>query len=389
MKILNRFKDLLKRGNLPDDNRFVPNWLKIKNEQFDDVDISNNDIKGMVTLTNQEFNEFASLTPTSLILTYLSTLSSKNLHSFYSYLDDVVKLEDNTSAREQFEGAMEIFDIDEISNIQKQRATLELPLYINYSKNIYHQATNFKKNIQAKYYPYNKEDPALQFEGYFFKTIYSEPMKFIADYFEQVLSHFIGFYDKSNYEHNKIATHLAKRFGLLINSLHMIQKAQGEEVESIEWFLGTFLEDIKAVNGHDIITDDELIFYLMNTFSSIVLEDDEAYISSMIDVVNELKKYYPFNSESFLYALDELMKSVALKDVSIDNANRFLKIFEELPKLYDILSYEKIMELKEQINYNISNYKPQDNKVFEIDGVKPKLILLNYLVDMEDLLNEQ
>ena len=57
-----------------------------------------------------------------------------------------------------------------------------------------------------------------------------------------------------------------------------------------------------------------------------------------------------------------------------------------MPNLYDILSYEKIMELKEQINYTLSNHKTQDNKVFKKEAVKSKLILLNYLVDMEDLL---
>jgi hypothetical protein len=79
------------------------------------------------------------------------------------------------------------------------------------------------------------------------------------------------------------------------------------------------------------------------------------------------------------------MKSVALKEMSVDNANRFLEIFEELPKHYNKLSYSKIMELKEIINTVLANEKPQDNKVFDEDGVKSKLILLNYLVDMEDL----
>ena len=79
------------------------------------------------------------------------------------------------------------------------------------------------------------------------------------------------------------------------------------------------------------------------------------------------------------------MKIVALKEISVDNANRFLDIFIELPKLYDILSYSKIMELKETINIILANDKPQDNKVFDEDGVKSKLILLNYLVDMEDV----
>jgi hypothetical protein len=33
-----------KPNNKKNDERIVPNWLKIKNEQFDDVDISNNNV---------------------------------------------------------------------------------------------------------------------------------------------------------------------------------------------------------------------------------------------------------------------------------------------------------------------------------------------------------
>ena len=33
----------------------------------------------------------------------------------------------------------------------------------------------------------------------------------------------------------------------------------------------------------------------------------------------------------------------------------------------------------------IADEKPQNNKVFEQDGVKSKMILLNYLMDAEDL----
>ena len=165
----------------------------------------------------------------------------------------------------------------------------------------------------------------------------------------------------------------------------MIQKYQDEPFDGLEWFLSSFVEEIKKVDGYEILSDDILIFYMMNTFASIIQEDDNSYISSMIEVVKELMKFYPYLSDSFLYVLEELMKSVALKEISVDNANRFLEIFIALPKLYDILSYSKIMELKEMINIILANDKPQDNKVFDKDGVKSKLILLNYLLDMEDL----
>jgi len=52
------------------------------------------------------------------------------------------------------------------------------------------------------------------------------------------------------------------------------------------------------------------------------------------------------------------------------------------------LDDEKIIALKSLINHTLANHKPQDNKVFEQEGVKNKLILLNYLLDMEDLYYE-
>jgi hypothetical protein len=373
-----------KRGELPDDDRVVPNWMQIKNNQFDSVDYNNNKVDEIIKLSSEEFNEFAAITKPKLIFTYLLSVNKSELEIFFNYLDSV-KTQNGISARDDFANNLEKIKLQEITDLDFKRATLEMPIAINYAKHIYHQATYFKKFIQRKYYPYQDGDDALQFEGLLFKTIYNEPMKFVPDYFEQILTHFKDYYDKDNSEHQKIGIHLAKRFGVLVNSLHIILKYQEEKVEGIEWFLAEFLEDIKKVNGHDVLSDDELIFYQMNAFSSIILENDDAYIQAMIDVVLELQKYYPFNNEAFIYALQELMKSVAVKKMNVENANNFIKIFEELPKLYLILSYEKIIELKNMISKVLADEKPQNNEIFNNNEVKNKIILLNYLIDMEDL----
>ena len=60
MGLIKSFKDLLKRGNLPDDHRIVPNWLKIKNKQFDDVDFSKNSVDEILKLSSDEFNQLIS-----------------------------------------------------------------------------------------------------------------------------------------------------------------------------------------------------------------------------------------------------------------------------------------------------------------------------------------
>jgi len=43
------------------------------------------------------------------------------------------------------------------------------------------------------------------------------------------------------------------------------------------------------------------------------------------------------------------------------------------------------MEKERTINIILANDKPQDNKIFDADGVKSKTILLNYLVYMEGM----
>ncbi len=368
----------------------LPVWLKIKREEFDDVNISNNSVDEIIALSSDEFNELNSLlgdNDIGMLVTYLKTLDEIELAEFFLYLEDV-KLKENVeapSAQEQFMKTLKGIDGDAISNTNKKRATLELPLFINYAKTMYHQALELKAFLHEKYYPYKEEDSAIQFEGYLFKVLYSEPMKFVPDYFNQVLVQFRDYYDEHNEEHQKIALHLARRFGLLVNSLHVIQKYQDEPYDGLEWFLATFVEEIKKVDGESILEDDAVLFWTMNTFASIIQEDDNSYIASMIELTKELMKFYPYLNDSFLYALQELMKSVALKEISTDNANKFLEIFEELPKCYDKLSYSKIMELKEMIDTILANEKPQNNKVFDEEGVKSKMILLNYLLDADGL----
>ncbi len=385
---LNSFFDLLKRGNLPDDNRVVPTWMKIKNEQFYDVEYKKNNVDEMINLTSEEFNEFVSTCNTDLLMVFLSTLDETELQKFYKYNEDTVQLKDEAtqSSKEQFEKNLKkVKETWTIEDKAKQRATLQIPLSLRHANNICKINQDFKQFINAKYYPYKEDDLAIRYEGTLSKILYTDMMKFIPDYFEQVITHFQDYYEKSNEEHQKIGKHLAKRFGLLINSLEFIRRVEKEKQTSLMWFLQTFEEDIKDTNGYDILKSDELTFHLMNTFASIIHQDDENYISSLISVVERLFDWYPLNYEACEYALSEMMKSVAIKQMSVKNANRFISFFEILPRFYNNLSYETIMSLKSCIHSTLKEHKPLDNKIFENKEVKNKLIVLNYLIDMEDL----
>jgi len=388
------FADLLKRGNLADDDRAVPNWLKIKNRQFDDIDFSHNTVDTLIALSSPEFNEFVSSVNHDMLLVYLSTMSGDEMQRFYSYLENEVTIETQSqdeTARTIFENLMRNIKADEISDEQKARATLETPLMINFSKHIYHAITDFIEYASKDYYSYEAEDTFAMYEGHFSKIIWDK-MNFIPDHFEQVIDHFQGFYDEDDEEHKKFFAHLANRFGLLIATMNRLVVKTENRNSSLNWFTGKMVEyelvpdvEISISQSKTLPSDKKLINFLTTTFAGICDESDDNYLSSLICVVQALFEWYPVNREACDYVMVEMMKSVAVKKVNVENANDFIAFFEELPRFYDVLSYDKIYELKELINHVLANYKPQDNVIFDNPEVKNKLILMNYLVDMEDL----
>lgn len=397
MSIIKYFGDLLKRGNLPGDDRNVPNWMKIKNRQFDDVDFSKNKVDDIIALSSDEFNEFASLSDNSLLFTFLMTLSKRELKKFYQYNEVVVKLDESIkskSSKEQFEEGMEKAKKWKITDEQRARASLEVPLMVNASKNIYHKTMAFQRFVSQDYYNYDIQNEFKMYEGNFVKIIWAE-MKYIPDHFEQIIDHFKEkFYDESNEAHKAFFKHLSKRFGLLIATLDRLVVMTENRESSLNWFVSKMMEydlvdtvEISVSESASLSSDQKLINFLTLTFLGICEENDDNYLSGLISVVQAYWEWYPINRTACEYAMVEMMKSVALKKVNEDNAHRFLNFFETLPRFYSVLSYDNIFELKELVSYVLSNQKPQDNEVFEKKGLN-ELILLNYMVDMEDIYYE-
>ncbi len=389
------FFNFFKRGNLPDDKRELPYWLKIKNGQFDDIDVSHNTVDSLITLSSPEFNEFVSSVNHDMLFVYLSTMSDNEIQRFYTYLENEVNTKSQyDTARNQFENTMSKVKANKISDEKKARATLETPLMINFAKHIYHAITDFIEYTSQDYCNYATADTFAMYENNLSEIIWKE-MKYIPDHFEQVLDHFQGFYDEEDAEHQKLFAHLSNRFGLLIATLNRLVVKTENRNSSLNWFTGKMLEyelvpdvEISISQSKLLSTDKKLINFLSTTFAGICDESDDNYLSSLICVVQTLFEWYPVNREACEYAMVEMMKSIAVKKVNVENANDFLAFFEELPRFYDVLSYDKIYEFKELINHVLANYKPQDNEIFDSPEVKNKLILLNYLVDMEDLYYE-
>ncbi len=221
-----------------------------------------------------------------------------------------------------------------------------------------------------------------------------EDMGYIPDYFEQVLKLYRDAYDENSQYHQKIFEHLAKRFGYLIFALDKLMELLENKTDTaIYWFIveaskkelistkiELSIDEIKSLES-----DKKLIDFLTLMFVSICAKNDDTYMQSIINVTKTYFEWYLANDKACEYAMVEMMKSFAIKEVNVENANAFLEFLEELPKLYKELSFDKIVQLKNLINTALVDSKPQDNKIFEKDGVKNKLILLNYLVDMEDL----
>ena len=166
-------------------------------------------------------------------------------------------------------------------------------------------------------------------------------------------------------------------------------------VTSLDWFTGKILEyelvldtKISVSKSKELSSDTKLINFHTLTFLGICDENEDNYLENLINVTNTLFEWYPVNREACEYVMVEMMKSVAIKKVSVINANSFIEFFGELPRFYEVLDYDKIYKLKELIRYNLTKHKPQDNKIFDNPEVKNKIILLNYLVDMEDLYYE-
>jgi len=371
----------------------MPLWLRLKKEEFDDVNFSNNKVDEIIKLTNDEFNEFLNSCNKNngLLLTYLSTLSDEEIEKFYTYLQKEIKYNSNmdyVDYKVDFEKNISSIDKDEITDIQRKRATLEMPLMINFSKSIYHKINSFMKHTSKNYF---ENENSLEYRKYEipFTNILWDNMTDIPTHFEEVVDALQKYYNENNKEHQEFMKHISQKLGHLILVLDLlIQLTQDKRKSSFSWFVDNFMMGIK-LDGFEIYKNDPLTFHTTNMYMGIVEQNDNAYLSSLISVVETLFEYYPVNRPACENAMVEMIKIVATKKINdVEVANRFLTFFENLPRVYDELTFDRIIELKNIIGYHISNYKPHENIIFNDKKAKNTTILLNYLIDVEDLYYE-
>ncbi|SFR54025.1 hypothetical protein [Thiomicrospira sp. ALE5] len=385
-----------KLGELPDHDRPLPNWLQIKNEQQGKVDISTNTADELVSMSNEAFNELIGndKIDNDILLVFLTTLDDGELQRFYRYLDDTVRPGNDpqaSSPRKNFEAALaQVREAGNVEQLAKQRATLETPMNIRFAKSLYGQTTRLRSELESRYFDY-ENGAEKQIEGHLNMALFEE-MKYIPTHYEQTLDFMRDRYLNPTDERcRRFADHLCDRFGYLIYGLyrlnHHSQITEAEPgADSLAWFVATFLQE----RGLDISELEEkapLTYYVASVYHAIADQDEDLYLGALVRVTLELLSYYPLNSDAAEYALVETMKSVALKQVSPENAQSFLNLFTTLPHLYDRLNYQTLMRLKETINQTLAQYKPHENKVFAEHNLST-LVMLDYLIDMEDLYSQ-
>lgn len=368
-----------------DEPTSMPLWLRLKKERYHDVDFSNNSVDEILKLTDDEFDEFLHTCDEGMLFTYLSILSDSELKRFYDYLKNSAGYIAKTDFMAYKVDLQASLAGKRIGDIDRAKVTLEMPLVINFSKSIHHKINSFIASRDANYFTKDKDSRSYKFETAFTNILWDN-MANIPTHFEEVLDALQKDYDESNNEHQEFMGHIAKRFGHLIVVLDLlVGLTQDERKSSLSWFVENAMSDIK-LDGFEIYKDDPLNFHMTNMFMAMVEKNDNAYLSSLISVVQTLFEYYPVNRPACEYAMAEMMKIVATKKIDdVDVANRFLTFFQTLPRFYDELTFARIIELKDVIGYHIANYKPQDNAIFDDEKAKNKTILLNYLVDVEDL----
>jgi len=375
------FQDLLKRGNLPDDDRDVPIWLQIKNETYKTIPPIKEIIEDIVSLGDDEFMEFMNKTINQNVLfAALSTAKDDELEEFYKFLEKGTE-----GLPAQFKNYIEDFRAKEMDQEQLDFALMVASLYPAEAKKTHHQLIKLHQDMNKS--NFSKDDELL----FDFEYSMNSVLFHSTDDLDKELKKFISLI-KEKYEEGKIkeefCKHIASKFAPLLESIDKVYMSEYETLEyDLKWFLETFVSDDLEILQDDSILH-QLILLQHLRLEAIFNKNQEEYLDHTIAITRYFMAYYPYLKTSGLFYIDELINFVAHKDITAKNANNFMEVFEILPVFYSDTSYENIIEFKEFVNKRLATWKPQENKIFDEDGVKHKMILLNYLVDMEDLYYE-
>ncbi len=377
---LNSFQDLLKRGNLPDDDREVPLWLQIKNKTYKTIPSTKEIVDDIVSLDDDEFMQYINKTINqNIFFTALSCAKDKELERLYKFLENGQEEEGLTT---QFRDQIEDFKNKDIKKEQLDFALMVVSLYAIEAKNTFSKFARLYIDMNQS--NFSKDDESL------FQLEYSINALFFHSNYDlyKKIKEFISTI-KELYESTKISdefcTHIASKFAPILNSIDRSFESEYTNLEyDLKWFIDKFIKDELVILKDESILH-QLILLHSARLQSVEEKNPEIYFEHTVTLTRYYLAYSAYLKDNALFYLDEIMDFVAKKEITVDNANAFIEVFEVLPALYEEISYENVMAFKELINRNLATSKPQNNKIFDKEGVKNKLILLNYKIDMEDL----
>ena len=377
------FQDLLKRGTLPDDDRDVPIWLQIKNETYKTIPSTKNIIDDIVSLDDDEFMEYINKTVNQNILfTALTQANDEELNIFFAFLD---KGQEGLSSQFKNQITKHQEKVQEMSQKQIDFALMAVSLYPAQAKNTYHQLLRLHQDMNQS--NFSKDDEKLFEFEYAMNSLFWHSTEL-----HQEMKNFISLI-KEQYEDDNLkddfCIHIASKFMPFLASLHQTyQGAITKAEEDLKWFIDEFFNEDLEVLQDDTMTH-QLILLQHLRLEAIFDKKPDEYLDHTITIVRYMMAFYPYLKNSGFYYLDEVMNFVGHKEITVENADAFIEIFEVLPAFYHNTSYENIIEFKEFVNKRLATWKPQDNEIFNDERVtKHKMVLLNYLIDMEDLYYE-
>lgn len=378
---LNTFEDLLKRGNLPDDDRIVPLWLQIKNEIYKTIPTTKEIIDNILTLDNDEFMNYINRTINqNIFFAAMSCAKDEELKSLYVFLE---KGKEGLSL--QFKDKIEEFAKKDIKKEQLEYSLMLVSLYSKEAKNTFSKFIRLHRDMNQS--NFSKEDESLFELEYSINSLFFHSNRDLYQKLKELIS-LIKELNESGKITDEFCTHIASKFAPVLNPIDRMYESEYTKLEyDLKWFIDKFISDeLKILKDESILH--QLILLHCLRLQAIEDKKDDEYLEHTIALTRYYLAYSPNLKENALYYLAEIMDFVAQKEITVANANAFIEVFEVIPALYEEISYENIILFKELINKKLANSKPQDNEIFTKEGVKNKIILLNYFLDMEDLYYE-
>jgi hypothetical protein len=366
------------RGVDSEDERDFPVWLQIHLEHPRTVPSPHEIIENIIALETGEkvalFNEIADDT---VLFRALAMAKSDEIEKLGRSLAEI-----STQAAER------VMEMIEKSQIQQESDTkedlivlLKASLYPVEAKSYYLQKIQLELDTLAS--NFESEDKKLteiemQINEAFLYKVDTTALFALVSHIETL--------HQQGHIPDAFCRHIAKKFRYL-RYITFVVEGEEETQSSTDWLFEHFWVAENRVEEVPPAFIEILVGMTEKLLQAKVNQDKQVYFETLLALTRfTLLGFYPVLRDQALENLYGLMSFMAEFDAaSQEEADAFLELFEEIPKLYETLSFESLIKIKYIIIDRLKNTTLKEHLAFSLGGKKSKMILLNYLVDMEDL----